>query len=171
MSSNPNVGDNSNQIINRVYYNNDNNHPTGILRIRPKSNSNLRFCEQTITFVKGTESFEQIKKIIQKHLPFVDISDDKDFQVFVNYASALKRGDKELYDTAIKRRDKKKSLLVKTFIDDFKGKKKLSIEECEFFDELVGLTLKTFDELRKQNDIFDFEIIDQMVGGIKPNER
>ena len=28
LSSNPNVGDNSNQIINRVYYNNDNNHPT-----------------------------------------------------------------------------------------------------------------------------------------------
>ena len=43
--------------------------------------------------------------------------------------------------------------------------------KVRFFEQLVILSLNAYNELRKQNDNFDFGIIDQMVGGIKANEK
>lgn len=172
-SSNSSIGDNASRIVNRIYYENDNTKFTGMLRIRARRNSDLRFCEQTITFVKGTEAFDQVEEILKKYLPNIKIELDNsgEFQVYVNYASAMKRSDDGLYDVAIYRRDVRRSKLVEKFIQKFKGKTKLNAEECKLFDEMVQLSLSTFDELRKQNDNFDFEIIDQLVGGIKHNEK
>ena len=99
-----------------------------------------------------------------------EFSDDEEFGIFINYASCFKMADEGLYDVAISRRDKKKSYLVQTFVDNFKNKTEFSDEECKMFEQMVILTLNAYEDLRKNNDNFSFSIIDSM-GGVQPNAR
>ena len=169
-ASSSSISSNQGKIVNRVYYDNNNEKETGILRIRPRNNSILRFFEQKVMIKPGTKVFEQIKNIILKYLPNVQISDDEEFGIFINYASCFKMADEGLYDVAISRRDKKKSYLVQTFVDNFKNKTEFSDEECKMFEQMVILTLNAYEDLRKNNDNFSFSIIDSM-GGVQPNAR
>lgn len=169
-SENSSVSTNSHKIINRIYYENNNKHYTGMVRIRPKTSSTLRFVIQEVTFKANTRALEQIIDIFYKHLPNIKIDSDKNFKVNLNIVSGLKKSDKELYDEAISRRDNKKNLFIIKFIDKFNNNEELTKEECELFEQMLILSLNAFYELSQNNDKLNFGVIDK-IGGMTPYGR
>lgn len=151
------------KILDKVYYNPDNrNHPTGMVRIRPLRNSVVRFIEQRIILSSGTEIHKQVCDIIGEILPSTNISLTDDFVIYINYASALKRDDGDVYNTAINRFDGG-SVLRKLFDS---SKDRLSDSECDLLRDIVKISVDTYYKLGDINPNLRFDVIKE-IGGKK----
>jgi len=149
---------------------------TPLWRIRPTPTSNIRFIERKVLIPKDSELFSQVRSIIQKHLPKVEISEDEDFVMMVNLGCGIKRADEDLYNTAYRRFSDRVVNPLALFYEDgnygkhynkaTKLKNKLSAEECELLEAYVVSSLQSLYEMGKEDSLYDFSFIDRM-GGAK----
>ena len=151
----------SGRILEDVYYDLDSKKETGMKRIRPIRNSVARFIEQTITLNKGTEIHNQVSGIISEILPLASINQDDDFVIYINYASGLKKKDKEIYSEAVNRFNR--AVVLRTMF--MNGKTSLTDEECKKLKEIVMKTVDAYFILEDINPDIKFDFIKE--GGAK----
>lgn len=152
------------KILSNVNYDNDRNYPTGMVRIRPTRNSLVRFISQKVVLHTNTRIHEQVVSILQEVIPNVKIDHDKDFSLYLNFASSIKSGDFDSYEEAIKRYSRH-GLLYKLFLSDDK-KVELTEEECSMLRDIINLSLDAYLKLEKDNKYLEFDIVNQ-IGGKK----
>ena len=162
----------------------DRSRSTGMYRIRPTTNSVVRFAEQKVVLHKDTEIFRQVISIIRKYLPNVEISENEDFSLYVNFGAAAKYSDEDLYEVAMSRygiskygninRNALGSSIMKLFYENgeyikvpnkaLRLKERLNGQECMILEQIIANCINTYDELKKLSNLYDFEIVNQMRG-------
>lgn len=136
---------------------------TGMYKIRPQRNGVARFIEQKVVLYPNTEVYNQVTGIIKEILPNVDFVDDENLQLYINFASLMKRSDESGHKEAMKRYDRQSSL-YKLFISD--NKDRLTDKECDLLREIVKMTLNAYSDLSSKNPLLEFGIIEK-IGGKK----
>ena len=126
---------------------------TGLFRIRPRLRSHLRFIDEKIYVQKGTKKYDQIKELLESKLD--NLSIEGDFNIYINYLSAIKEYDTEPYLTCIKRRSQ-------SVLGDLLSKDELSQEDILELDKAIDATIDAYKELQGINDSFKFKTIDKM---------
>lgn len=167
LNNNDAQGYNTDRLNEPVYYDPNSrahDNETGMYRLKYDRNGVERFVEQRIVLHHGTRKYQQVLDIIKEVLPDVEFDNSKDFNLYINFASAMKLSDTDMYSAAINRY-KNKSPLYNLFIGD-KNKEELSLQECKLLKEMINMTLDAFLELEKINPNLYFDIIRQM-GGVK----
>ena len=86
-----------------------------------------------------------------------------DINIYINYASAMKRDDEHLYNIAINRFTQK-SLLYKIF-NEPKNKTQLSDNECDLLKDIIHASLDAFSKLEKINPDLHIDVIKQIEEG------
>ena len=152
------------RIMGDVFYNVDKRETTGMIRIRPLRNSPVRFvCKELVLYPK-TESHSQVTNLLKEILPNVQIDLNEKFSLFVNFGSALKRGDTDSYSVVIKRFQVQsalyKLLFSKSPIERF------SDDELNVIRDIILMTLDAYKELENYHENLDFSIINSL-GGAK----
>ena len=166
---------NINLVIMHIFYPTkkgdvDRNNPTDMWRIRPNLSSNARFVEIKVVIPYNTIIHKQVKEIIKKHLPHIEINDGKNFTFIVNIGAAVKLADVELYNESIKRYDNTGIDILKLLYVDGKYHKKensiikteLNDEEYRTLDHYIEKTLEILKTL--ENMEFDFQF-SPLLGG------
>lgn len=153
------------KIINPVFYtesqygrvDNKMQNSTGMLRIKPNLTSYTRFVDEKVEFLHRTTKFKQITELIKSLIPGIVIDEEKDFGIFINIMDAFKMKDKSGYLTAIHRQAQSKLRdVLKTKNSSFTD------EELEYIANMIKLSMKTFSDLEKINDAFDFSVINKI---------
>ena len=167
LSNNDSHGYNNYKTIEPIYWNLSNRsqkNATGMHRIRPQQNDVARFIEQKVVLHSGTTIYEQVTGIIKEIVPGVSFVPSEDFNLYINFASAMKETDLDVYKEAIHRYSRG-SALYKMFVGK-KEKEELTEKECELLREFVHISLETYAELEKKNPNLKFNVIEQ-IGGMK----
>ena len=146
----------------------DRDNPTDMWRIRPNFSSNARFVDVKVVIPRNTLMFNQVKEIINKYLPHIEINDNN-FTFIVNIGAAVKKGDVELYKEAIKRYDKIGIEILKLFYVNGKYHKsegvlktKLNDLEYKLLDSYIASSINLLKELENINISFQFN---SLLGG------
>jgi len=171
VSSNSSVERKKDNIIDFIYKDKSKKERTGMYRIRPNTNSNIRFAEQRIVLKKETEIFSQITTIIKKYLPNLDIDQQEDFAIYVNFGAGLKLGDEDLYSVCNNRYSKIGSKILTLFYENglysskrnnksLRLKEKLTNEELAELEKIIENSIGTYDKLRELDTRYKFDIID-----------
>lgn len=160
---------NFDRIITHIFYTTkkgivDRDNPTDMWRFRPNYSSNARFAERKIVIPVETIIHSQVKEIVKKYLPHIEIDNNKNFTFIVNIGAAVKKSDGELYKEAIKRYDVLGIDIMKLFYVDGKYhsnekgllKTKLNNQEYQFLEQYVSESLKLLKELEQINIDFQF---------------
>ena len=167
LDNNDSQGYNTDRLNEPVYYdpkNRTHENETGMYRLKYDRNGVERFIEQRIVLHHGSKIHLQVMEIINEVLPDVEFDTSKDFNLYINFASAMKLSDTDMYSTAINRY-KNRSPLYNLFIAN-KNKEELSLQECKLLREMINMSLNAFLELENINPNLHFDIIKQ-IGGVK----
>lgn len=149
------------RVLDNIYYNKDNrNHQTGMVRMRPLRNSMVRFISQKVLLHPNTEMYSQVVGIIQEVMPNVDIDINKEFSLYINFCSAIKKYETDSYDEAINRY-LRKSPLYKLFLEK-NDKTKLTSEECNLLRDIINMSMDAYSELEEKNERLKFDVINQI---------
>ena len=155
---------NTERVCDAVWYDpNERTKKTGMYRIKWDKVGVERFVEQRIVLHTGTVMYEQVINIIREIVPNVLFDSSMDVNLYINYASALKRDDKGLYNVAINRFDRR-SPLYKLF-NVPKNKTELSNEECELLKDIIHASLDAFSKLKDINPDVHVDVIKQIEEG------
>ena len=142
---------NSHEMINTSYKNS-----TGMIRIRPRRTSLVRFIDEKVIIKPDSVNYKQIKELIESKFKNVELDDT--FNIYINYLTALKCKDTDSYITAIKRQDN--SVLMK-LLDD----KELTQGELNVLSDAIDASINAFSELYDINDNFKFNSFDMIKEG------
>lgn len=150
------------RIVSNVCYDEAQTRSTGMVRIRPLRSSLVRFMTKEVVLSPNTEIYRQVTNMIREMLPNVSIDLDKEFSIFINFASSLKITDTDSYSEAIHRIDRR-SPLYKLFLVP-SGKTKLTDGECDLLKDVLLLSLNAYKELENRNKDLKFDFISQIGG-------
>lgn len=150
-------------ILDKVFTDKDRNTATNMVRIRPTRNSQVRFMSEKVCLRPGMAIFEQVIQLIEEILPNVKIDRFKDFNLYINYCSAIKWMAEDSYHAAINRYYKN-SLLQRMF-KSLNEESKLSDGEYKLLRDIINMTLSSYSVLEQKNPNIKCNIVDSMKGG------
>lgn len=127
---------------------------TGMLRIRPRPTSFVRFIDEKVIFIPGTRKFNQLVDLLESKFKNIVIDRNEPFNFYINYLSAFKYKDIDSYNIAIKRQNVSKlQALLKTEKEEF------NVKELEEINEIIDMSLSVYKQLEANNKHFEFESI------------
>lgn len=164
-SNSSSVSDVTHYCMLPVYYDKNqrnSNNATGLIRLKPRKNSNLRFVCREVIFKKDSEIYSQVVNLLVKIFPNIKIDANENFKFIMNFATGLKMGDESLYSEAIKRYDRS---CMKKLLLDSKGnvKQRLTANELSLLEDLINVTLNGYYMLQKRDERFEFNMIDDLM--------
>ena len=166
LDNNDSYGYNIDRLNEAVYWDTKNKtheNETGMYQIKGERNGVERFVEQRIVLHNNTLIHKQVIDIIREILPNVEFDSSGDINIYINYASAMKRDDEHLYNIAINRFTQK-SLLYKIF-NEPKNKTQLSDNECDLLKDIIHASLDAFSKLDEINSYLHLEVVKQIEEG------
>ena len=157
--------DKMNKLIRPIYYHDsvyDNiktsmKNATGMVRIRPRLSSYLRFIDEKIVFAPKTEKMKQIKELLEDRLPNISIDENRSFILFINYLDAFKLKDTDSYVTSLKRKETSELRKILKNNND-----KYSDEELYKIGKAIDMTLEAYQTLKDINSNFNFDVVDKL---------
>ena len=172
-SNSSSVSDVTHYCMLPVYYDKNqrnSNNATGLIRLKPRKNSNLRFVCREVIFKKDSEIYSQVVNLLVKIFPNIKIDANENFKFIMNFATGLKMGDESLYSEAIKRYDRS---CMKKLLLDSKGnvKQRLTANELSLLEDLINVTLNGYYMLQKRDERFEFNMIDDLMASNPKNKR
>lgn len=129
---------------------------TGMIRMRPNISSYVRFIDEKIVLLPNTRKFIQVKELLENKFDNLEIDSNKPFNLYINVLTSFKKKDDSIYITCINRQNKS---YFRDFTDSFSKIDEFNDEQLEFLDEMIELSIKTFNDLKNINSNFDFEVI------------
>lgn len=136
---------------------------TGLIRLKPRKNSDLRFVCREFILKKDSEIYSQVVTLLSRMFSNMKIDLNEDFKFIMNFAAGLKNSNEAIYSESIKRY--KNSYLKKLLLDDRENvKQRLNEDEIGILEDIIKATLEGYNKLQAMVEEFDFNIIDSLTG-------